>query len=116
MPNFALRYQAVRSSARLAAKARWRTRGKEDAAKASFMKSRRSVGWVLICSFLGNAVSHKQGEIQVELTNASVEMKHFLHLGPPLPLFSRGQRFLHGLHHSPPFLRFSVCSHFGPVT
>ena len=43
-------------------------------------------------------------------------MKHFLHLGPPLPRFSCGQRFLHGLHHSPPFLRFPVRGHFGPVT
>src|ERR1700731_51951 len=46
----------------------------------------------------------------------SIEMKNLLHLCPPFAWFSCRKRFLHRLHHRPPFLCFGMCSHLGPVT
>src|SRR5713226_1847785 len=43
-------------------------------------------------------------------------MKNLFHLRPPLARFSCRWRFLHRLHHCPPFLSLGVRSHFAPVT
>src|ERR1035437_8973088 len=45
----------------------------------------------------------------------SIQMKNFLHPGPPLALFARWHRALHGLHNSPPLLRRLIGRHLRHV-
>ena len=42
-------------------------------------------------------------------------MKDFFHFGPPFAGFSGRKRILHGFHDGPPFLRFRIGGHLGPI-
>src|SRR5882724_13483671 len=54
--------------------------------------------------------------LQFRMPSQSIEVKNLFHLRPPLSLLPCRQRFLHRLHHCPPFLSLVVRSHFAPVT
>src|SRR6266436_9668799 len=106
IPNFALRYQVVRSSSGPKAHPTLGAKESEDAASASFMKSRRSCEEALIS--LRSPVFECHGR--------SIEMKNLVHLRPPLALFSCRKRFLHRPDQSPPLLSLDMRSHLAPVT
>src|SRR5678815_543308 len=96
MPNFASRYQAVRSSTVPAAKLSRRIQGRQEESPATLMKSRRlGVVSPRICA--------------PECTpQRLVEMKDLIHARPPLAILAIWQRLLHRPCDCPPFLSLRI--------